>query len=223
MSGARRSESTGQALLRFRTPAPLAAGRVCPKNGSRELIRVGDRDSWVCGIYRDPARPVHRPLGAVTILASDLTMEDVPTGAQVDEPWEDVELAMRRCDPLAASIDHILPKSRGGTDDDGNLQIMHLRCNLLEHDQAQPLPEYARARLRLTLDGTPVPFRVWRRAVPLPRRGTPARRVRGLPPPWMVERGQVVVEPWRLIIRHRVWRMLRWYRQRRQAARGALS
>jgi hypothetical protein len=42
-----------------------------------------------------------------------------------------------------------------------------------------------------------VPFRVWRRAVPPPRRGTPAWRVRGVPPRWMVERGQVAVEPWR--------------------------
>ena len=129
-----------------------------PKNGSRKLIRVGDRDGWVCGICRDPARPVRRPLGAVTISASDLILEDVPAGTQVDEPQEDVELATRRYDPLAASIDHIWPRSRGGTDDDGNLQITHLRCNLLKHDQAQPPPEYARARLSLTLDGTPVPF-----------------------------------------------------------------
>lgn len=104
-----------------------------PKNGSRDLIRIGDRDGWVCGICRDPARPVHRPLGAVTVFASDLTLVDVPAEAHADEPREDVKLATRRYDPLAASIDHILPKSRGGTDDDGNLQITHLRCNLLKH------------------------------------------------------------------------------------------
>jgi hypothetical protein len=194
-----------------------------PRIGSRDLIRVGDRDGWVCGICRDPARPVHRPLGAVAILASDLTLEEVLAGAPADKPREDVKLATRRYDPLSASIDHILPKSRGGTDDDGNLQITHLRCNLLKHDQAQPSPEYARARLSLTLDDTPVPFGVWRREVPLAPRGTPVRRVRGLPPAWMVERGQLAVEPWRLIIRYRVWRMLRRYRQRRQAARDARS
>jgi hypothetical protein len=194
-----------------------------PKKGTRDVIRVGDRDGWVCRICRDPARPVHRPLGAVTIVASDLTLEDVLAVAQADEPREDVKLATRRYDPLSASIDHILPKSRGGTDDDGNLQITHLRCNLLKHDQAQPSPEYARARLSLTLDGTPGPFGVWRREVPRPRRGTPAWRARGLPPVWMVERGQVAVEPWRLIIRYRVWRMLRRYRQRRQAAHDARS
>jgi len=27
----------------------------------RDLVRVGDRDGWVCGICRDPARPVNRP------------------------------------------------------------------------------------------------------------------------------------------------------------------
>ena len=141
-----------------------------PKNGSRKLIRIGDRDGWVCGICRDPARPVRRPLGVVTISASDLILEDVPAGTQVDEPQEDVELATRHYDPLAASIDHIWPRSRGGTDDDGNLQITHLRCNLLKHNQAQPPPEYARARLSLTLDGTPVPFGIWRRGSPAPAR-----------------------------------------------------
>jgi len=56
-----------------------------PKNRSRDLIRVGDRDGWVRGICRDPARPVHRPLGAVTIVVSDLTLEGVPAGAQPNE------------------------------------------------------------------------------------------------------------------------------------------
>ena len=149
-----------------------------PKNRGRDPIRVGDRDGWVCGICRDPARPVHHPLGPVTISVGDLTLGDVPAGTLADEQWEDAEPATRHYDPLAASIDHILPRSRGGTDDDSNLQITHLRCNLLKHDKAQPPPEYARARLSLTLDGTPVPFGVWRRAVPPPRRGTTAGSAR---------------------------------------------
>lgn len=193
-------------------------------NSNRNLIRIGDRDGWVCRICRDPGRPVHRPLAAVTFLASDLALEDIPSGQQVDDPPEAVEEVTRHYDPLAASIDHMLLKSRGGTDHDGNLQIAHLRCNLLKHDQAEPSPEYAQARLSLTLDGTPVPFGVWQRAVPPLPRGTPARRALGrLPPPWMVERGQVAVEPWRLIARYRVWRMLHRYHQRRQAIRDSRS
>ena len=116
----------------------------------RDLNRIGDRDGWECGICRDPARPVHRPPGAVAILASELIVEDVPPGDQLDGLWEDTEETTRHYDPLAASIDHILPRSRGGTEDDDNLQIALLRCNLLKHDRAQPSPEYARARLSLT-------------------------------------------------------------------------
>jgi hypothetical protein len=39
----------------------------------------------------------------------------------------------------------------------------------------------------------------------------------------MIDRGQVTVEPWRLILRYRAWLMLRRYHKRRQAARDALS
>jgi hypothetical protein len=196
-----------------------------PRGSTRQdLIRIGDRDGWMCGICRDPARPVRRPAGPVAILASEPIAEDTLPREQADELGGNAEETARRYDPLAASIDHILPRSRGGTEGDGNLQIAHLRCNLLKHDQPQPSPEYARARLNLTLDGTPVPFRVWRRAVPPPQRGTPARRALGrLPPPWMIDRGQVTVEPWRLILRYRAWLMLRRYHKRRQAARDALS
>jgi len=155
------------------------------------------------------------------ILASELIVEDVPCEEHLDWPQQDEIETDRDYDPLAASIDHILPRSRGGTDDDGNLQIAHLRCNLLKNDGAQPSPQYARAQLSLTLDGTPIPYRVWRREreITRARLGTPARRNRGrlLPPPWMIERGEVAVEPWRLVLRYRVWRMLHKLRRREAA------
>ena len=31
--------------------------------------------------------------------------------------------------PGADSVDHVIPRSRGGTDDDDNLRAAHLRCN----------------------------------------------------------------------------------------------
>jgi hypothetical protein len=116
-----------------------------PKGSSkRDLVRIGDRDGWVCGICRDPARSMHRPLGTVTILASELIAEDVGPEELLDWPIEDTHETARRYDLLAASIDHIVPRSRGGTNDDGNLQIAHLRCNLLKHDDAHPpSAEYA--------------------------------------------------------------------------------
>ena len=32
-------------------------------------------------------------------------------------------------------IDHIIPKSRGGSDDDSNLQLAHAQCNLAKSDR----------------------------------------------------------------------------------------
>lgn len=33
-------------------------------------------------------------------------------------------------DPLAASLDHVVPVSQGGTNDPANLRLVHLVCNL---------------------------------------------------------------------------------------------
>ncbi len=38
-------------------------------------------------------------------------------------------------DPLAASIDHVIPLSQGGDNESVNLQLTHLRCNLSKRDR----------------------------------------------------------------------------------------
>lgn len=38
-------------------------------------------------------------------------------------------MTRRHPDPLAASIDHIVPLAVGGTNDPANLQLSHFRCN----------------------------------------------------------------------------------------------
>jgi len=37
--------------------------------------------------------------------------------------------------PLSASIDHIIPLSRGGTHVEGNVNGVHLRCNIQKSDK----------------------------------------------------------------------------------------
>lgn len=39
--------------------------------------------------------------------------------------------------PLSPSLDHIVPVSMGGSNDDSNLQLAHLRCNILKSDSVQ--------------------------------------------------------------------------------------
>lgn len=43
---------------------------------------------------------------------------------------EPVERTAHHPNPLAPSLDHIIPVSKGGSSDPSNLQLTHLRCNL---------------------------------------------------------------------------------------------
>lgn len=53
-----------------------------------------------------------------------------------------VNMALRRPNPRSASIDHIVPLSKGGDDTRTNVQLAHLDCNVRKNnamDFAQPL------------------------------------------------------------------------------------
>lgn len=43
-------------------------------------------------------------------------------------------------DPWSASLDHILPISRGGEHTPSNVQLAHLRCNISKRDRSSPTP-----------------------------------------------------------------------------------
>jgi 5-methylcytosine-specific restriction endonuclease McrA len=47
-----------------------------------------------------------------------------------------VDLGLSRADGLMCpSIDHIIPRARGGTHDPANLQLAHLYCNMVKSDR----------------------------------------------------------------------------------------
>lgn len=48
-----------------------------------------------------------------------------------------VDRNLRHPNPLAPSLDHLVPLARGGTNDDANLAVTHLRCNLAKRDRPQ--------------------------------------------------------------------------------------
>lgn len=42
----------------------------------------------------------------------------------------DVDMTLRKPDVMRASVDHVVPVARGGTNERTNLQLAHLRCNM---------------------------------------------------------------------------------------------
>lgn len=47
----------------------------------------------------------------------------------------DIDMALVFPDTMRASVDHVIPVARGGSNDPDNLQIAHLHCNLIKHDR----------------------------------------------------------------------------------------
>lgn len=51
---------------------------------------------------------------------------------------EAIDQSVRWPDREMASVDHIIPVAAGGTNDPGNLQLVHLRCNIRKGVKSQP-------------------------------------------------------------------------------------
>lgn len=52
-----------------------------------------------------------------------------------------VDMELGRADGLdCPSVDHIMPRSKGGEHDPENLQLAHLRCNMAKSDRVSPSP-----------------------------------------------------------------------------------
>lgn len=61
-------------------------------------------------------------------------------GAQCGICGELVNLELRHPDPESGSVDHIIPVALGGTHNETNLQLAHLRCNLTKQARADYEP-----------------------------------------------------------------------------------
>lgn len=46
-----------------------------------------------------------------------------------------IDLALKFPDPFSVSIDHVMPRAKGGSDAAANLQLAHLRCNIVKRDK----------------------------------------------------------------------------------------
>jgi hypothetical protein len=111
--------------IKIRRPAP----RPCTQCG--EVIDMTLRMS--SGKLRYPAytrvcescrKPNRYPL-----TASQLAERDGPACAGCGI---EVDFTAIKPDPFSPSVDHVIPWSRGGANEAHNLQLMHLRCNVIK-------------------------------------------------------------------------------------------
>ncbi|MEU7066900.1 HNH endonuclease [Streptomyces sp. NPDC046161] len=46
-----------------------------------------------------------------------------------------IDLTLKFPHSFSVSIDHVLPRAKGGSDAAANLQLAHLRCNIVKRDK----------------------------------------------------------------------------------------
>lgn len=97
-------------------------------------------------------------------------LADLPSDCHPDTRWRWIQRAYlldrdgqtcQACnDPMHAgdlTIDHVVPRSRGGTDHPINLQLLHYECNVAKSDDPPPGP--VRDLIRPVMEAEP-----WQRA-----------------------------------------------------------
>lgn len=78
-------------------------------------------------------RPCKRDYNKYKMSARELAGRDGNTCGICGDP---VDMSLSRSDGLMCpSVDHIMPRARGGTHDPENLQLAHLRCNMAKSDR----------------------------------------------------------------------------------------
>lgn len=83
-------------------------------------------------------RPCKRDYAKYKMSAGELAQRD---GTDCGICGLAVDMTLTRADSLdCPSVDHILPRARGGSHDPTNLQLAHLRCNMAKSDRVSLSP-----------------------------------------------------------------------------------
>ena len=91
-------------------------------------------------------RPCKQDYNKYKMSARELAARD---GTDCGICGQPVDITLSRADGLQCpSVDHVLPRSRGGTHDPANLQLAHLRCNMAKSDRVSPSPAPTAPRRR---------------------------------------------------------------------------
>ena len=93
----------------------------CKVERSLEAVRKRDKKSKVS------IRQIHRAINLGIEFDKTVTLAAVYKGAHGI-----CQLCIKYVEPRKASMDHIRPLSKGGTHTWDNIQLVHLRCNLVK-------------------------------------------------------------------------------------------
>lgn len=91
-------------------------------------------------------RPCKRDYAKYKMSARELAQRD---GTDCGICGQPVDMKLTRADGLECpSVDHIIPRARGGSHEPTNLQLAHLRCNMAKSDRLSPSPALEAPRRR---------------------------------------------------------------------------
>lgn len=91
-------------------------------------------------------RPCKRDYNKYKLSVRELAKRD---GTDCGICGSPVDITLTRSDGLhCPSVDHIIPRSRGGSHDPSNLQLAHLRCNMAKSDRVGTSPVRSPAQRR---------------------------------------------------------------------------
>lgn len=98
-----------------------------PLHGAGKNGRRLHSDTKLCTRCRQDLRK--HGMSALTLVRRD--------GTQCGICGTDVDLSISWPDPQCPSVDHIIPRAKGGTNDPKNLQLAHMNCNSGKRDHLQ--------------------------------------------------------------------------------------
>lgn len=91
-------------------------------------------------------RPCKRDYSKYKLSAREIAQRD---GTDCGICGLPVDMTLSRADGLECpSVDHIMPRARGGSHDPTNLQLAHLRCNMAKSDRVSLSPAHYASRRR---------------------------------------------------------------------------
>jgi 5-methylcytosine-specific restriction endonuclease McrA len=96
-------------------------------------MRFQESSAYIALAFRPPVGRGTK--GQRRLIRKALLVRDGNRCCWCHEPMKIPSEAGDQYDPDFASIEHIIPRSRGGTDDWDNLALAHLRCNQRRNEE----------------------------------------------------------------------------------------